>query len=86
MVAKRKCSGCNKNAFFASCSSSTNVAIELDSSFASAKHQECEFNRAWKDEFPWLLFTTEYAVKSRNSSKFYANMILLMIFIVNQPV
>ena len=35
----RECvEGVIKNAFFASCSGSTNVAIELDSIFASAKH------------------------------------------------
>ena len=66
MAAKKKCSRSNKkNAFFASCSSSSsaNVAVELDSIFASAKHRESGFNRAWQDEFPSLLFTT--AVKIR---------------------
>ena len=53
--------------FFYSCSSSSsaNVVVELDSIFASAKHQESGFNRAWQDEFLGLLFTTEYAVKIR---------------------
>ena len=51
--------------FFASCSSSASVAVELDSIFASAKHRDSGFNRAWQDKFPWLLFTTEYAVKVR---------------------
>ena len=51
----------------ASCSSSNSahVAVELDSILASAKHRESGFNRAWQDEFLWLLFTTEYAVKIR---------------------
>ena len=54
MAAKRKCSGSNKNAFFGSCSSSSSahVAVELDFIFASAKHRESGFNRAWQDEFP----------------------------------
>ena len=65
MTAKRKCNGSNKNSFFASCSSSAHVAVELNFIFASAKHRESGFNRAWQDAFPWLLFTTEYAVKIR---------------------
>ena len=41
--------GLIKNAFCASCSSSSNahVAVELDSIFASGKLQESIFNRAW---------------------------------------
>ena len=40
-----------KNIFFASCSSSSsaNVAVELDSIFASAKHRDSGFNCAWQD-------------------------------------
>ena len=53
MAAKRKCSGSNKTAFFASSSSSANVAVELDSIFDSAKHWESVFNYAWQDEFPY---------------------------------
>ena len=53
------------SAFHCSSSSSANVAVELDSSFASGKYRESGFNRAWQDEFPWLLFTTEHAVKLR---------------------
>ena len=45
MAAKRKCSGTNKNAFFASCSSSAHVAVELNSIFASGKHQESRFEK-----------------------------------------
>ena len=30
---------------------SANVAVELDSIFASAKHRDSGFNRAWQDEF-----------------------------------
>ena len=43
--------GVIKNAFFGSCSSSSSahVAVELDSIFASGKHQENSFNRAWQD-------------------------------------
>ena len=44
-----------KNAFFAS--SIAHVAVELVSIFASGKHRESGFTRAWQDEFP---FTTEY--------------------------
>ena len=60
MAAKRKCSGTNKNVFFASCSSSSSahVAVELDSILASGKHRERGFNRAWQDEFP---FSTKYS-------------------------
>ena len=45
MAAKRKCT--EKNAFFASCSSSSSahVAVELDSIFASAKHRETGFEK-----------------------------------------
>ena len=38
-----------------SSTSSTNVAVELDSIFASAILRESGFNLAWHDEFPWLL-------------------------------
>ena len=40
---------------FVSCSgkSSANVAVELDSIFASGKHPESGFNRAWQDKFPF---------------------------------
>ena len=71
MAAKRKCSESNKNAFFASCSSSTcssaHVAVELDSIFASGKNRESGFEKEHlfvhgKMSF---LFTTEYAVKIR---------------------
>ena len=80
--------GIIKSAFFASCSSSSsaNITVELDSIFASVKHRECGFNRAWQDEPPWLLFTTEYSVKLESSFKFYAYAILLMIFICDHPV
>ena len=59
--------GVKKNALFARCSSSisANVALELDSNISSAKHQESGFNRPWQDEFPWFLFTREYALKIR---------------------
>ena len=42
MAAKRSVVGLIKNAFLASCSSSSSVhvAVELDSIFASGKHQE----------------------------------------------
>ena len=43
-----------------------NVVVELDSIFASAKHQESGFNRAWQDEFLWLLFTFYHRVCSEN--------------------
>ena len=64
MAAKRKCSWTIKNAFFTSCSSSSNahVAVELDSIFASGKHRESGFEKVdlivhVKMSF---LFTTEY--------------------------
>ena len=81
MAAKRNCSGSNKYAFFVSCSSSSSahVAVELDSIFASAKHQECGFNRAWQDEFPCFIFTTENAVKIR----LQLQNVCLMIFTVD---
>ena len=61
-------------------SGSANVAVELDSIFASVKHRESGFNCAWQDEFPWLLFTAE--VKIRVQLKFYANIVLFKIFIL----
>ena len=47
MAAKRKCSRLIKNAFFASCSSSSSahVSVELDSIFASGKHRENGFEK-----------------------------------------
>ena len=38
--------------FFASCSSSANVAVELDSIFASSIYRGSGFNRAWLEKFP----------------------------------
>ena len=89
IAAKRKCSGTNKNAFFASCSSSSSahVAVELHSFFASGRHRESGFEKVdlivhGKMSF---LFTTEY-VKIRFQLQIYDNVILLMIFIVDHPV
>ena len=45
-----------RNAFFASCSSSSSahISVELDTIFASGKHQESRFICAWQDEFPFF--------------------------------
>ena len=55
-----------------------NVAIELDSIFVSGKYRESGFNRDDKMNF---LFFSQSMRKLDSNSKFYANVILLMIFI-----
>ena len=80
--------GVIKNAFFASCSSSSSssahVAVELDSIFASGKRiEKVDLIVHGKMTF---LFTTEYVKIKLQLYKFNANVILLMIFIVDHPV
>ena len=89
MAAKRKCSWTNKNSFFASCSSSSNVhvAVELDSIFASDKHRESGFEKVDLIIHGNMSFFLPKSMwKLDSSSKFYANVILLMILIVDHPV
>ena len=90
IAAKRKCSGTNKNAFFASCSSSSSahVAVELHSFFALGRHRESGFEKVdliVHGKMSFLFTITEY-VKIRFQLQIYDNVILLMIFIVDHPV